>query len=323
MKQFLTKIFIFTVFLFAIDKLFYNMLLEQRPADYKSYIEEKQRFFNQEKHYDVLIIGDSHIADGVDTRTLNNCGFTAFNLGLYHSSPYEWYYTLVHALNTLPSPPSMVIVGTNPVMFNRRNSKGKYTPLVINDPILGFSLAFNSKEGIEAGSFFNSVQEQYLIPKDSGGFPDFKSWFFGKEPNPRRIIKSIFNGHLEFYNQLPAQWEGYSGKAGLWGWPNEPQVEHFNAVLELLKSKNIKTVVVNTPIWSNLLNYYIENRPRWESFDKTLNESCTLYGVPIFNQDYSLLQNELSKNDYLNTVHLSYPGSVKFTTELCDFLKKQ
>src|SRR5689334_5487929 len=99
MKSFLGRILVFGLILVVADQSLGFLLKANRPVDYKLFIDEKKKFFEDDKQYDVLIIGDSHTADAFDPRIIEaKTGLTAFNLGVYHATPYENYFMLKSAL---------------------------------------------------------------------------------------------------------------------------------------------------------------------------------------------------------------------------------
>ena len=117
MKRFLVRFFFFVLIFVVLDRSFGLVLQSQRPIDYRLFIESKLAFFNSTKSTDVLIIGDSHIADALDPRTIEkNTKLQAFNLGIYHSSPFENYFVTKAALDHFKEKPKIIVLGTNPVM---------------------------------------------------------------------------------------------------------------------------------------------------------------------------------------------------------------
>src|SRR5689334_14695449 len=102
MKRFVITTAIFLSVLVVGDRLVSMLLQLYRPIDYKQFIDAKRSLFDSDRSYDVLLIGDSHIADAVDPRCLDSiCGLSAFNLGIYHATPFENYYVLKAALEHL------------------------------------------------------------------------------------------------------------------------------------------------------------------------------------------------------------------------------
>lgn len=240
----------------------------------------------------------------------------SYNLGIYHASPYENYYVTKAALFHLRNNPKLVILGTNPVMFERPVSQGRYTPLILGQ---NFSLIFyriglilNSQEGINQSTFLKSVQEKYLFTHV------LNTRILGKTYQPTREIRSVYNGHLEFYNQLPSQWSGFE-RIVRDSSINEKQVQYFEQTIKLLLSKNIEVLVVNPPIWFLELDAIRESQS-FLMFEETIDHFKEHYVLVVYNESHDFLRNQLEIEDFLNTQHLNYKGSVKFTDQLCKYL---
>jgi len=309
MRTFIVKTVIFIVLFILMDRLMFVFIQSQRPSDYKSFLKSKKDFFSYSGDLDVLMIGDSHIADAVDTRTLEKCsGMKVFNLGIYHSSPLENYHIMKAAFNQVSQKPKIVILGTNPVMFERELSKGKYTPLIIGNDL---ELILDAKDGVDINLFFKVFREKHL----------FKHIFqkaIGKKYTPTREVVSVYNGHLEFYNQIPStKWVNFKPKKdrNL----QEGQVQYFRETIEFLKDKQVKVIIMNPPIWHLQLNA-ISNTESFLEFERILSEIAKEYGIEIYNSDNKVLIEELQQEEFLNTQHLNYKGSQKFTTHFCDYL---
>lgn len=309
MRTFIVKTVVFIALFFLMDRLAFVFIQSKRPSDYKLFLESKKDFFKQNHVVDILMIGDSHIADAVDTRRLEKCtGMNSYNLGVYHASPFENYHIMKAAFNHLSQKPKMVILGTNPVMFEKKLSKGTYTPLIIGNDL---ELVLNSKDGLDVNFFFKVFQEKYLLKHV---FENIR----GKEYKPTREIVNVYKGHLEFYNQIPdTEWENFEKKKE--SKINLQQVEYFRKTIQFLVDKQVKVIIMNPPIWRLQLNA-ISNTGSFWGFEKMLNKTAKEYGIDIYNSDNDILIEELKKDDFLNTQHLNYKGSQKFTTHFCDYL---
>ena len=53
------------------------------------------------KNVDILILGSSHSYLGIDTRTFNNIGYSAFNLGTTAQTPIQTELLLNRYLNSI------------------------------------------------------------------------------------------------------------------------------------------------------------------------------------------------------------------------------
>ena len=92
MKKFLRNLILFTLVLLVFDRALFLFFQSQRPNDYKLFLSSKKSYFDNDQQFDLLIIGDSHVADAVSPRVLEEeFKIKSFNLGIYLSSPYEYY----------------------------------------------------------------------------------------------------------------------------------------------------------------------------------------------------------------------------------------
>lgn len=316
MRSFILRIIVFIAIFVLFDRLCGYFLQTQRPIDYKLFIESKIEFFKKDKNVDMLVIGDSHIADAIDPRTIeNNLSIKAYNLGIYHSSPFENYYITKAAIKKLKEKPKVIVFGTNPIMFERNLSKGKYTPLIL--PYF-LELVYNSQEGFDKTFFLRTLKEKYLFKRLLNNLTK-------KEYKPTRIIEDVYRGHLKFFNQIPdTKWHNFdtSKRSNL----NKKQVEYFSKTIELALKNNISVIIVHPPIWKEHFDA-ISSTESYNDFRIKINEITTKYNLKTY---YNYLDNEifddtlnLQKRDYLNTQHLNYYGSEKFTKGFSDFLIKE
>ncbi len=310
MKKFITKIFIFIAIFIFIDRVAGFVIHTQRPVDYRVFLNSKIAFFNSIKSTDVLLIGDSHIADALDPRIIENkTSLTAYNLGIYHASPFENYYTTKAAIRKLDNKPRLIVLGTNPIMFERSLSKGKYTPLILPS-LFSFQLVKNSQEGIDASFFLQTIQEKYL-------FRSIINKIMGESYQPTRVIENSYNGFLKFYNQTSnTEWFNFeeSKKNNI----NLEQIEYFRKTIELALEHDIDVLIVHPPIWKEYLKS-ISNTESYSSFVKAINDIKNEYDLVSYSKDI----NDFQKQDFLNPQHLNYNGSRKFTEKFSDFLVNQ
>ncbi len=313
MKTFLINVFLFVLIVYVVDYLIFFALQKIRPVDYKLFLESKQQFFKVKKDFDILIIGDSHIADAVDPAILKNkTHLNAFNFGVYHSSPYENYHILKSCLNFMQKPPKILILGTNPILFTRNIAPGKYTPLLLNSVTQKWNL-YHDEGNVNLSYFFKTVQEKYL-------FISLKNKIFRKKYTPTRNIFSVRNGYLEIDNQIPGSaWENFDSLQYI---PtNKSQVQYFEKSIELAQKNNIQVVIVNPPLWKEKLKYF-EKDKMYEEFQGTIDSLEKKYDIKIFNKNRKILMDDLVKEDFLNSEHLNGNGAKKFTEQLAQWLSE-
>jgi hypothetical protein len=312
MRRFILKVLLFIIVFFLVDFGISSLLHLFRPEDYKAHIESKFEFFDRRSQTDILILGDSHVADALNPQVFETIIHqTAFNFGIYHSSPFENYHLSRYLLKGNRKEPGVIILGTNPFMFCRPLEAGDYTPILIKNPYRKFRLYYESSDNTL--TYFSSVaKEKYL----------FKSMFrrlTGKELEMVREIVFIKNGYLGNINhrsnemQFPDSFTEQS--------ENPEQVRYFIKTIEYLKSLNKKVIIVNPPIYNKYFNDYKKTRVFTEFSNqiRQISESCQ---IPVFNLNYEVLSDTLVAEDFLNAEHLNNMGANKFTAELCKYLEK-
>lgn len=314
MKHFLVKIAVFIVVLFAADLLVSSVLRWYRPIDYRQFLDAKQTLFQSDSTYDVLIIGDSHVADAIDPRVLDSiCGLTSFNLGIYHSTPFENYHALVAALEHMPKKPKTIILGTNPHMFIKKATPGQYTALIVNRLDTKWSLYRDSEMPVDASFFLRSVKERYL-------FSSVYRSLRGGKYKPTREVHAIYNGYLESRNQIRGtNWTDFKDHDGYVA-PKDIQLDYFNRMIALARAQHIEVLIVNPPLWNPLLEAE-RKRADFKDFTASLGKFHDQYDVAVFNENFTVLDSALTQGDFLNTEHLNYFGAKKFSIELATWLK--
>lgn len=131
---------------------------------------------------------------------------------------------------------------------------------------------------------------------------------------------------IKFFNQIPGtQWSDFAIQQK--SYLDKDQVEYFEKTIELALENNITVIIAHPPIWKKNLRA-ITNTDSFKDFKNTINSLSTKYGLKIYN-DYlnnnNLLNDTITfqKGDYLNSEHLNYNGSLKFTNSFCDFLDNE
>ena len=314
MKKFLLKTILFIAVFLVLDNTTGYLLSLNRPSDYKQFLNSKKKFFDSVNTVDMLVIGSSCIADALDPRSIErNIKLKTYNLGIYHSSPFQNYYVTKVALEKLQSKPRIIVLGANPDMFEREMSRGKYTPLILPKS-KSFELISNSVEGFDASFFLNFIREKYL-------FESLINKLIGKSYKETREIKDVYNGHLKFFNQIPnSEWHKFSNikESEL----KKVQVDYFEKTIQLALKNNITVVVVRSPIWKKKYKAILGTNS-YRDYSSKIFELSKRYDLEIYDSEFTTGMIEYQQSDFLNSHHLNYRGSLKFTNDFCKFLKKQ
>lgn len=317
MRKFIINFILFTLVLIILDRSAAYVLQYFRPIDYQLFLDSKREFFEKGEKVEILVIGDSHIADAIDPRTIEtSTGLKAFNLGIYHSSPFENYYVTKSALEKLEVKPEIIVLGTNPVMFEKSLSKGKYTPLIIP---FSFEFIRNSSEGFDGAFFLKTIQEKYLVNS-------LVNKLIGKTYTPTRAIEDVYYGHSKFFNQLPdIDWKGFEREYKNDS-INKKQIEYFSKTIELAIKHEIQVVIVHPPIWREQLEK-ISSTESYDNFRTTIDLVSKKYNLDSYydyvNNKEGFKRIEFQQKDFLNTEHLNYYGSQKFTQGFSEYLLRE
>jgi hypothetical protein len=315
MKKFFTRILILILVIFLIDQSVSKVLDLGRPIDYAAFIDSKYEFDNLE-NVDILFIGDSQTADTfVPSVFENKLGKSAFNFGVMIMSPFEGYYLTKELVNKHENPPELVVLGTNANMFNYKISEGRYTPFFIDNPLNLLPLLIES-ESFEA--FTSAGRKGYLFK------PTIKRILSGeKNTKVHREIAGIENGYLQNVKhfQNPALLSNCNRDKQFFDADIIPeQKEYFIKTIEYLIEKNISVLLVHPPMHRDFFEC-LKNETRFNYFENAIKEIREKFDIKLFNADHTLLMNELKDEEFLNGDHVCYPGAVKFSNLLANYLQ--
>jgi hypothetical protein len=305
------KVLAFSLLLFVIDRSVFFFIQKIRPIDYKYFLDSRKEYLIKGKEIEILILGDSHIADALDPQVIeDSCKLKTYNMGIYHSGAYENYHLLKHILTSKGFRPKVLIIGTDPIQFSRAIEPGQYTPLIINNFRDNFKL-YAEANGFDFSYIFKTVQEKYL-------FLTLFKRLIGIKYTPTREIKRIYNGYLE--NHRHDTNSNFSKVISLNQELNQLQKDYFEKTLNMAYDYNIVVILVNPPVWKDALQDY-NNHLAYKEFGFYLKAITEKYNCIYFNQDNSFLGNSLKKTDFLNSQHVNYYGAKLFSQELGHFLK--
>jgi hypothetical protein len=311
MKQIIIKFVIFGALIILIDHVFWGVLLQLRPPDYQAFISAKEEYFEEEEQYDLLLIGDSHISDALNSQIMEEqCQLSTFNLGIFLATPYETYRTLKYAIEQKGDLPQKIIYGTNSVMFTTQPLPGRYTPLIVDDFQFTLEAYLQAENPHYTSLFFKTAREKYLS----------KALFnkiTGKKVKPAREIENPYHGFMEIRNQIDGT--NWDGVPAIQKPVNKKQVAYFAKVIELAQENDIELYIVNPPIWWTQLAT-IEQTPNFRDFQNIIDSLATQYQVPVHNLDHHFMEEELVFEDFLNHEHLNYYGSLKYTPHIAEWL---
>jgi len=245
---------------------------------------------------DILFLGSSHAYRGFDTRIFLENGYKTFNLGSSGQTPLQTKVLLNRYLETLN--PTTVIYEVYPATFTLDGVESSLD-IIANDKndLHSFKMALKINNvrtyntllyGVicDLLNLNKSFTESLIKGNDryiSGGFVETKIGYFKPTQFERQEIR---------LNQL--------------------QLESFSEILQILKSKNIKLILVYAPIPKVNYDSYINN----SYFDSLMNKYSEYYN---FNEIIFL-------NDSLHfydSHHLNQNGVELFNKKIIEILNKK
>lgn len=248
------------------------------------------------RNIDVLFLGSSHTYRGFDTRIFKAQGLKVFNLGSSAQTHLQTNVLLKRYLTQLN--PKLIIYDVYPNMF-QSNGVEAAIDLVTND-----SNDLNSIQMVFKVNHLKSYNTLIL-----GLFRDLFNLNIGfVEQNLRKKETYISGGYVE-RDSINTKNEQFVKRRFNF---NPDQFIAFEENLALIKDKNIKVLLVYTPI--NSVNYssYLEN----ENFDHKMRQ----YGSYInFNQKLKL-DNSLN---FYDSNHLNKSGAQIYSKEILSIIQDE
>jgi hypothetical protein len=299
MKLFLKNIFLFTVIILLVYPLLIAISGSFIPKNFKPNISYKlgayghlysrtQEIRKSVKNIDVLILGSSHAYRGFDPRNFKNK--KVFNLGSSSQSPINTNVLLKRYLDKLK--PKIVIYEVFPNTFSSDGVESSLD-IVSNDKndVQSVRMAFQINNIKTYNTFIYSFIRDLLHLNESYSEPVKK----GKD---RYIPGGFVESEMKYYKVNRQEKHEWSF--------NKSQIKAFNENIELLKQRNIKTILVFAPITTSMYNSYTNNY-----YPDSLMKS---YQLDYYNFN-NLIQ--LSDSiDFYDDNHLNQNGVNKFNQKL-------
>ena len=288
----------------ATDQLLSAALKAVRPPDHRIFLEARQAIHDEAP--DILVLGDSHIADAyVPEIVRRQSGLSSLNFGVYSSGPLEWEVLARDLFAHWTGTPQIAVIGASPAMFHRVTSGGRYSPELVTDPVLRLKLLTYSGLSDDWLLLLSSYRQRHLIPA-------LVRILSGQSaPSPIRQIEGVDRGYLRNVLHMRADASFESG--AYLNRVNPAQVAAFRALLDLLDSRGIRTIIVDPPVEPRHLSDLLLT-PRYIEFDRTLNRVLATHGISRINFRTSDLARPLDYRDFLNAEHLCASGAAYFST---------
>jgi len=292
MEKFIKQLLVFGIFTVASYFVLLVFWGEFVPAAYTknlnyslgAYGHMYTRTREAEKHekVDILFIGSSHAYRGFDTRIAASYGYKSFNLGSSAQTPVQTKLLLDQYLDQLS--PKILIYEVYPYTFTNDGVESSLD-IIANDRIdwnaLQMAFTINNIKTYNSLAYgcyrkiFNrdkKFTENTVIAEDRyipGGFVERKITANGP----------VVNGEKK------AAWQ-----------PKDYQLNAFEKIIELVKKKGIKLMLVQAPVTSSAFAMYTDNN----KIDSFFSKKATYYN---FNKLLSLSDSAHFYNkDHLNQV---------------------
>jgi hypothetical protein len=285
-------ILIFSAEYFPLPVAVKNINQKSRTGSY-GYLYSRLQEAKEVNNLDIVFLGSSHTTRGFDTRNFNN--LKTFNLGSRAQTPIQTKALLERYIDQLN--PKTVLFEVYPRTFELDGVESSLD-LIANDKndiyTAKMALSINNIKTYNA-LFYNSIVDILQLNKDyvepikkgedtyiPGGYIEKKVRYFKFEEHPKK------------------QWE-----------LKDYQLQAFEECLELLKSKNIKVILVYAPLTPNLYKSYTNH--------KYIDSLYNSYGVDYYNFNEIVQLND--SLHFYDKDHLNSKGVTIFNKKLKEVLK--
>lgn len=265
-----------------------NLVFKQSGGHLYSRIQELPNY----KDIDLLFLGSSHAYRGFDTRIFQQHGFSSFNLGSSSQTPVQTLVLLRKYLDNIK--PKCIVFEICPQVLSSDGVESALD-IISNDKIDWFStnMVFEVHNLKLYNTFIYSAMRQ-LFQLDNGFV---ENRVIGKDTY-------IAGGYVQ------RQEQGYITQQSKEKYViKQDQLEAFEAVVKLIKSKDIELVLVQAPV-STLEYTRFDNHT---SFDSSMSLHSNYYNFnTILNLEDSVY--------FYDSHHLNHKGVKQFNESLIKVL---
>jgi hypothetical protein len=306
MKKFIIQFFFFSLFSFityiAVIFIIGSIIPSEFTPNMSYPIGSKGNLYTRlnevksVKNTDVLFVGSSHAIRSFNTFDIKTMGINCFNLGTKSGTPIQVLTLLKRYLNQLN--PEILVFEVYPDTFETDGVEAALH-LLANDKIdkYSFEMTFKSKNIKLYNTLVYGIISDILKLNDSHkedkvrGNDTYFSGGYVERTNSYWTPRKIKSKHIEF---------------------KEKQLLAFIEIIELLKSKKIKPLLVFAPVSPSLYESYINI----DYFDSVMNSYASYYN---FNKTLKLND---SLHFYDNN-HMNQRGVDEFTPKIIEILLKE
>jgi hypothetical protein len=228
-----------------------NTNLIYKPAGY-AHMFLRMKEVKETKDIDVLFLGSSHTYRSFDPRIFRAYGYQSFNMGSSMQTPMQTLLLLNRYLNSLN--PKLIVYEITPKTFESEGVESSLN-LLANDSLgwdsFKMALALNNLKTYNTFLYacyinlFN--QDQYY----SQGFVRGNDTYIpGGYVESKRLINP-----LDFNDVRTVNWS-----------PFDYQLQYFDDILKLIRKKNIKIILVQSPVQKHEYDQYYRNNDRIDAY---------------------------------------------------------
>jgi len=246
------------------------------------------------KNVDILFLGSSHAYRGFDTRIFEKHNYKSFNLGSSSQTPHQTNVLLYRYLDQLN--PKLVIFEVSPLVMSIDGVESSLD-LIKNDKTDIFT--FTKLIDYSNSTIFNTAiygMYKNLFKKENIIYDSIRL------NNDLYISGCFVQRDIIYYSPNSIDMQSIN--------MNDKQIEILDFILDKLKKKNIKVILIQTPISNSLYSSYTD----MYSFDSIMKSKGKYY-------NFNTITNLNDSLHFYDEDHLNQNGVEIFDSLLIEVLK--
>lgn len=259
---------------------------------------DKFKEFKSNKKNDIVFVGSSRTYRGYSPFVFETAGYKSFNLGTSAQSIKNTYFVIKHYINTSNCKLLLVDVFAGSFTKNQLESSSDLIEN-IDDPKAAYEIATHNFD-IRT---INIASLRYLTETDAAYFK--KIDYVGKGYSSNTDSMSL-EKKKQFFEKVKLTHKKIKIE--------EEQIEYFNKIIDLCISKNVKVVIVHSPV-SYFYNYEI-HQPFIDLLMPQINKNNIVF------YDFSKCDSINTADHFYDDSHLNQAGVEIFNKQLINQLKK-
>ena len=258
----------------------------------------KYREFNKSQLHDIVFVGSSRAYRGYSPFIFEKYNYNCFNLGTSAQSIKNTYFVIKHYINILNCKLLLVDVFAGSFTKNQLESSSDLIENIDN-PKAAYEIATHNFDV----RTINIASLRYLTETDAAYFK--KIDYVGKGYSSNTDSMSL-EKKKQFFEKVKLIHKKIKIE--------EEQIEYFNKIIDLCISKNVKVVIVHSPV-SYFYNYEI-HQPFIDLLMPQINKNNIVF------YDFSKCDSINTADHFYDDSHLNQAGVEIFNKQLINQLKK-